>query len=84
MSGANTLFSMLQQMGNALGVAGAAVALRIAALMLHPGDVQVTTSDFHLAFLAVGLVGLAGIWHFRRLPPEVGAALRAKPKGNGA
>jgi len=80
MSGANTLFSMLQQMGNALGVAGAAVALRVAALALHPGDAGTTTSDFHFAFLAVGLVGLAGIWHFRRLPPEVGAALRAKPK----
>jgi Na+/melibiose symporter-like transporter len=84
MSGANTLFSMLQQMGNALGVAGAAVMLRIAALMLHPGEADVTTSDFHFAFWAVGLVGLAGVWHFRRLPPEVGAALRTKRKAKQA
>src|SRR5262252_1456349 len=35
MSGANTLFSMLQQMGNALGVAGSAVMLR-AATLTHP------------------------------------------------
>jgi hypothetical protein len=84
MSGANTLFSMLQQMGNALGVAGGAVMLRIAALMLHPGEASVTTSDFHFAFWAVGLIGLAGIWHFRRLPPEVGAALRAKGKAKEA
>jgi EmrB/QacA subfamily drug resistance transporter len=77
MSGANTLFSMLQRMGNALGVAGGAIMLRAAALM-HPGDAQVSTTDFHMAFWAIGLVGLAGVWYFRRLPPDVGAALRAK------
>jgi hypothetical protein len=77
MSGANTLFSMLQQMGNALGVAGGAIMLRAASLM-HPGDAQVSTTDFHMAFWAIGLVGLAGVWYFRRLPPDVGAALRAK------
>jgi EmrB/QacA subfamily drug resistance transporter len=77
MSGANTLFSMLQQMGNALGVAGGAIMLR-AATLTHPGDAEVTTADFHVAFWAIGLVGLAGVWHFRRLAPDVGAALRAK------
>jgi EmrB/QacA subfamily drug resistance transporter len=79
MSGANTLFSMLQQMGNALGVAGAAIALRAAAALTHPGETQVTTGDFHIAFWAIGLIGLAGVFHFRRLAPEVGAALRARP-----
>jgi hypothetical protein len=34
--------------------------------------------DFHFAFWAIGLVGLAGVWHFRRLASEVGAALRGK------
>src|SRR6266446_1287492 len=77
MSGANTLFSMLQQMGNALGVAGGAIMLR-AATLTHPGDAEVTTAEFHLAFWAIGLVGLAGVWHFRRLAPDVGAALRGK------
>ena len=38
MSGANTLFSMLQQMGNALGVAGGAILLRAAATLTHPGE----------------------------------------------
>jgi hypothetical protein len=52
---------MLQQMGNALGVAGGAIMLRAAALT-HPGDAQVTTADFHFAFWAIGLVGLAGVW----------------------
>ena len=77
MSGANTLFSMLQQMGNALGIAGGAILLRAAALT-HPDDAAVTASDFHLAFWGIGLVGLAGVWHFRKLAPDVGAALKAK------
>ncbi len=75
MSGANTLFSMLQQMGNALGVAGAAIMLRAAALA-HPGDAEVTTADFHFALWAIGLVGLAGVWQFRRLAGDTGVALR--------
>jgi len=83
MSGANTLFSMLQQMGNALGVAGGAIMLRAAALT-HPGDPHVGAGDFHIAFWAIGLVGLAGVWHFRRLAPEAGAALRARPSAGKA
>ncbi len=77
MSGANTLFSMLQQMGNALGVAGGAIMLRAAALT-HPADAEVTTADFHFAFWAIGLVGLAGVGHFRGLAGDAGAALRGK------
>jgi len=77
MSGANTLFSMLQQMGNALGIAGGAIMLR-AAVLTHAGDAAVTTTDFHIAFWAIGLVGLVGVWHFRRLAPDAGAALRGK------
>jgi EmrB/QacA subfamily drug resistance transporter len=77
MSGANTLFSMLQQIGNALGVAGAAIMLRAAALA-HPDDAAITVTDFHVAFLAIAAVGAAGVWHFRTLAPDVGAALKAK------
>jgi hypothetical protein len=75
MSGANTLFSMLQQAGNALGIAGGAIMLRAAALA-HPADTEVTTADFHFAFWAIGLVGLAGVWQFRRLTRDSGVALR--------
>ncbi len=77
MSGANTLFSMLQQMGNALGVAGAAIMLRVASLA-RPDQEAVSTADFHFAFWAIGLVGLVGVWHFRRLAPDAGAPLQAK------
>src|SRR5260370_9055345 len=80
MSGANTLFSMLQQMGNALGVAGGAIMLR-AATQMHPGNAEVTTADFHIAFWAIGVVGLAGGWHFRRLAGGVGRGLRANKRG---
>ena len=77
MSGANTMFSMLQQMGNAMGVAGAAIMLRAAGLA-HPDDAAVTVTDFHVAFWAIGLAGAVGVWHFRTLAPDVGAALKAK------
>jgi EmrB/QacA subfamily drug resistance transporter len=77
MSGANTLFSMLQQMGNAMGIAGAAIMLRAAALA-HPDDAAITVTDFHMAFFAVAAVGAIGVWHFRTLAPDVGAALKAK------
>jgi EmrB/QacA subfamily drug resistance transporter len=78
MSGANTLFSMVQQMGNALGVAGAAVLLRAAALATHPDDAGVTVADFHAALWGIGLAGAVGVWHFRTLATDVGAALKGR------
>jgi EmrB/QacA subfamily drug resistance transporter len=75
MSGANTLFSMMQQVGNALGVATGAIALRLASLA-HPDSSGVALGDFHFAFLAVGLVGLLGVIEFRRLPAHAGEVLR--------
>jgi EmrB/QacA subfamily drug resistance transporter len=77
MSGANTLFSMLQQMGNAMGVAGAAIMLRVAGLA-HPDDAGATVTDFRVAFWAIGIAGAVGVWHFRTLAPDVGAALTVK------
>jgi hypothetical protein len=78
MNGANTLFSMLQQMGNAMGVAGAAILLRAAGTVTHPDGAAATVTDFHVAFWGIGLVGAAGVWHFRTLAPDAGAALKAK------
>lgn len=77
MSGANTMFSMLQQLGNAGGVAGAAILMRAAALT-HPGDAAATVGDFHMALLGIALAGSVGVWHFRTLAADVGAALRAR------
>jgi EmrB/QacA subfamily drug resistance transporter len=78
MSGANTLFSMLQQMGNAMGIAGTAILLRAAASVTHPEDAAVTVGDFHWAFWGIALAGAVGVWHFRTLAPDAGAALKAK------
>jgi EmrB/QacA subfamily drug resistance transporter len=77
MSGANTLFSMLQQTGNAMGVAGAAIMLRAAGLA-HQENAAVTVMDFHVAFWAIGLAGAVGVWHFRTLAPDAGASLKVK------
>jgi EmrB/QacA subfamily drug resistance transporter len=73
MSGANTLFSMLQQMASGLGIAIGAIALRLASLT-HSGPV--TMADFHLAFAIVGLVALTAFLDFRGLAPDAAEALR--------
>jgi hypothetical protein len=70
---------MMQQVGNALGVAMGAIALRVAGLS-HPDSAAVTVGDFHIAFFAVGLVGLAGVAEFRRLPAHAGEVLRERPR----
>jgi EmrB/QacA subfamily drug resistance transporter len=77
MSGANTLFSMMQQVGNALGVAVGAIALRLAS-EVHAETPGATVADFHFAFFAVALVGLTGVAEFRRLPAQAGEALRER------
>jgi EmrB/QacA subfamily drug resistance transporter len=73
MSGANTLFSMLQQMASGFGIAIGAIALRIASLT-HVGPV--TMADFHIAFAVVGLVALTAFLDFRGLAPDAAEALR--------
>jgi hypothetical protein len=73
MSGANTLFSMLQQMASGFGIAIGAIALRLASLT-HIGPA--TMADFHIAFAVVGLVALFAFLDFRGLAPDAAEALR--------
>jgi EmrB/QacA subfamily drug resistance transporter len=73
MSGANTLFSMLQQMASGFGIAIGAIALRLASFT-HVGPV--TMADFHIAFAVVGLVALTAFLDFRGLAPDAAEALR--------
>jgi EmrB/QacA subfamily drug resistance transporter len=77
MSGANTLFSMLNQMAGGLGIAIGAIALRLAGL-LHPADAAVTTSDFRIAFSVVAVLALTALLDFRRLAPDAADALRKR------
>ncbi len=74
--GANTLFSMLTQMSSALGIAVAAIVLRLSSLT-HPDQAAITVTDFHVAFWTIGLIGLFGVWQLSKLPPTAGDALRA-------
>jgi len=77
MSGANTLFSMLQQMATGLGIALGAIALRLAGIA-HAGSDVVTTRDFHIAFAVIGVVALTALLDFRRLAPDAAQALRRR------
>jgi EmrB/QacA subfamily drug resistance transporter len=77
MSGANTLFSMLNQMASGLGIAIGAIALRLAGLM-HPAVDAVTTRDFQIAFSVVAVLAMAALVDFLRLAPDAADALRKR------
>jgi MFS family permease len=77
MSGANTLFSMLNQMGSALGIAVGAVSLRLGGL-LHPAAAAVTSADFQIAFSGVAFLAMLAYLDFYRLSPDAADALRKR------
>jgi MFS family permease len=77
MSGANTLFSMMNQMGSGLGIAIGAVSLRLGSL-LHPAADTVTGRDFQIAFCVIGVVALAAFLDFGWLAPDAADALRKR------
>jgi EmrB/QacA subfamily drug resistance transporter len=77
MSGANTVFSMMNQMGSALGIAAGAVALRMGAL-LHPVADGALPRDFQIAFCAVALLAMSAYLDFYRLAPDAADALRKR------
>ena len=62
MTGANTFYSMIQQMGMAMGIAFGALSLRVAGF-LAPGSSSVSPSlrVFHIAFFIVGAIGILPI-----------------------
>jgi EmrB/QacA subfamily drug resistance transporter len=77
MSGANTLFSMLNQMASGLGIAIGAIALRLASL-LHPATEAASTRDFQIAFLVIAVLAIVAMLDFRRLAPDAADALRKR------
>jgi Na+/melibiose symporter-like transporter len=77
MSGANTLFSMMNQMGSGLGIAVGAVSLRLGGL-LHPAVDAATGRDFQIAFCVVGLLAMAAYLDFYRLAPDAADGLRKR------
>jgi len=79
MSGANTLFSMLQQMATGLGIAVGAIALRLAGL-IHADSTKLTTADFHIAFVVIAVLALLALVDFVRLPRDAADALRNRSR----
>jgi MFS family permease len=73
MSGATTLFSMLQQINAGMGIAFAALALRLAALLHGAPDGRVDAADFRIALVIVGLLALLALVDAVRLPHDAGA-----------
>ena len=70
MSAASSLSSVAQQMSVGLGVALGAAALHLVALR-HGGPPSLL--DFHLVFVLIALVMLAGLPSFLRLPASAGS-----------
>jgi EmrB/QacA subfamily drug resistance transporter len=82
MAGANTLFSLVQQITFGLGIALGAIALRLADTWLTPDIEGLTLGDFHVAFLIVGVVALFGLWDSFALPRDAGTAVsKHRPRG---
>ena len=75
MSGANTLFSAVQQMSMGMGIALGAIALRLAALIRGSTGGTLSLGDFHLAFIVMGILALAALIDAIPLPHLAGANL---------
>jgi len=76
MSGANTLFNMVQQMAMAMGIALGAVALRIGGLLGAPGPGLLPLAHFRVAFVLVGLISLLEIFDILGLAGTAGDRVR--------
>jgi EmrB/QacA subfamily drug resistance transporter len=74
MSGASTLFSVMQQMSTGIGIAFGAMALRLgAAVNGHEGNP--TSADFRIAFIAVCCLCVLALIDCSRLSKDAGAAV---------
>ncbi len=76
---ASTLFSGAQQMTLGMGIAFGALCLRLASSLRpsSPGEAAVpyTVADFHWAFVIAGLLTLASVVGYARLPADAGASI---------
>jgi EmrB/QacA subfamily drug resistance transporter len=74
MSNTSTLFSMAFQLSMGIGVAVAALLLRLS-MALHGNAGVETAADFHVAFLLVGVLAAVAIYDSWRLAPTAGRAI---------
>lgn len=81
MSGANTLFNVIQQMAMGMGVALAVLALRLAGFVNQPGsEGAIPVANFQMAFGVIGVVALIGALDALRLDPKTGEDVRHQAK----
>jgi EmrB/QacA subfamily drug resistance transporter len=72
---ASTLWSVAQQMTIGMGIAFGALCLRISASLHEPGASVFVVGDFRWAFLACGVLIMASIVGYVRLPRDAGSAI---------
>ena len=78
MSRATSFAAMTQQLAQSFGVGLAALVIHLS--LLWRGKPDLAAADIAPGFFAIGLISLASVLVFTRLPPEAGAALG--PKGS--
>ena len=71
--GSNTFFSLLMQLSVGMGVAVGVVVLKVGAFFTGTTSAALTVTDFHVAFMLLGVVTVAGLLDSVALPPEAGA-----------
>jgi EmrB/QacA subfamily drug resistance transporter len=74
MSSATSITSIVQPLSSSIGVSIGALVLE---LVMHSrsGGTNPTAVDFAPAFLAIGLIGIASVFFFNRLPRNAGAEM---------
>jgi len=80
---ANGIYTVMQQLSLALGVAAAAMALDLAQ-MLRGHATDLVPSDFSFAFFAVAVAGLLAIPQFYSLPANAGESMSGHKAGQEA
>jgi hypothetical protein len=81
LTGANTFLSTVSQMTMGMGIGVGAVILHLAALLHRGGATALTTADFRLAFLFVGIIALVAIVDCFKLEPDAGAIVSGHHSG---
>lgn len=76
MSGANTFFNTVQQIGIGMGIAIGALSLRLGGMLAGDGGGTPTLLDFRLAFFAVAALAAVALFNVMDLHPTAGDAVR--------
>jgi EmrB/QacA subfamily drug resistance transporter len=79
MNGANTLQNVVQPIGFALGIAVAALAIRVGALIFPSAGPAITMPQFHVAFVIIGIIALVAVFDTLGLAAGTGDDLRKAP-----